>query len=136
MNATDSEIVMGENEEGHLGSGWFDFEPLAVPIRWTGSQAQVFLVRREEHIRLGVGVNSGPANLGPVQLTLTAGDVARRSELLPEAWTELVIPLPKGDPGPLLVILGVDRIRNPKQLGLSQDDRDLGVMVRQIRLMS
>ena len=136
MNATDSEIVMGENEEGHLGSGWYDFEPLAVPIRWTGAQAQVFLMRRKCDIWLRVDVNAGPFRLGSVPLTLTVGSMEKEFELSPEIWNKLVLQLPEGEPGPISVVLAVDHTRNPARLGISRDDRELGVMVKRMALVA
>ena len=127
-------VRMGESDDGVLSGGFYDVErpPGAVqPYRWCGQRAQVYLQPPAEARSLvaklasplrphALAVFAEHSKLGEVTVT---ADPKEFRFLLPEA-------LPRGE----LVefTLQAETVR-PKDLGLSPDMRDLGVIAFELR---
>ncbi len=134
LRITDSDITIDQNDDMHLGAGWHPVEHLDVAVRWTGAKAQAFLWRAPNHTRLHARVNPGPAQLGPVSLTVTAAAAERQFQLTPATWTDIELGLPPGEPGELAVVFQADPVRRPIDAGIGKDTRNLGVQVQCIWL--
>jgi len=56
--------------------------------------------------------------------------------LEPDKWRTIVLPLPAMPEGEVQVVLRVDKTRSPAALGINNDTRDLGVMVRRVAVVA
>lgn len=126
------EVVMGENDAVQLGEGWYPLERLPFAARWTSAQAVAYLLLPSAPRRLGLEVNAQGATLGPTTLTIAVAEMRRSVVLAMDHWQGLAFDLPDGLPPEVEVRLFAEPTRNPARLGLSRDDRDLGVLVRRI----
>ncbi len=129
---------MGWNEIGHLGTGWWGPEQIeGWGVRWTTGEAHVHLVRPAGARRARLEVNSGAAALGPVTLQVfgpSGEQVERTLEL--NNWQTIDLPLTESASSEVELTLKIIPTRNPAKLHLSIDDRDLGVLVRRIQVVS
>ncbi|MDQ1237931.1 MAG: hypothetical protein QG577_115 [Thermodesulfobacteriota bacterium] len=132
-----SQIKMGWNDVGHLGSGWWQLELSDPPLRWTEREAHVYLKVPVRASFLEAEVSAGPEKMGAVRLSLSiAGSEATKAfDVKPDIWAVIRLPLPGLDGmSEVKVVLSTDTTRNPKALGLNEDFRDLGVMVRRVSI--
>ena len=127
-------VRMGESDDGVLSGGFYDVErpPGAVqPYRWCGQRVQVYLQPPAEARSLvaklasplrphALAVFAEHSKLGEVTVT---ADPKEFRFLLPEA-------LPRGEL--VAFTLEAETVR-PKDLGLSPDMRDLGVIAFELR---
>lgn len=123
---------MGENDAIQLGEGWHPLERLPFVARWTSAQAVAYLQRPFAPRRLGLEVNAQGTSLGSTTLTVAVGERRHSVVLSADRWQGLVFDLPDDLPPEVEVRLSVEPTRNPARLGLSRDDRELGVLVRRI----
>ena len=128
------DIVMGENDAVQLGEGWYPLERLPYAARWTGPHARAYLLRPANPRRLGLEVSIPDQAPAPVTLTITLGETSQTLTLRDGGWHELFVPVPSNLPSEVEVGLAVTPTFNPSRLGLSQDDRDLGVLVKRMWL--
>ena len=127
-----SDIVMGENDQVQLGEGWYPLESLPCAARWTQDKAMAYLLSVQDAHQLGLEVNAQATRLGPITLRVEAASVSKQFSLSADGWHELHMDLPSDLPHKLKVCLSVESVRNPARLGISQDDRELGVLVRRL----
>jgi hypothetical protein len=125
---------MGENDLVQLGNGWYPLEMLPYPARWTQDKARAYLLSSENAHELALEVNAQADRLGPTTLRVEAGSVQKQFTLSTGDWQELHLDLPSDLPHTLEVCLSVEPTRNPAKLGLGQDDRELGVLVKRFWL--
>lgn len=133
----DSQVTMGWNDVGHLGLGWWDLEVISsASFRWTEQEAHVTLRTPSHATSVKAEVCAGPATLGTTSLTLGIPGLGINvtKELKPDHWDTVVLLLKDVHlPSPELeVVLQTSSTRSPRALGLGDDGRDLGVMVRRI----
>ena len=131
-----SDIVMGENDSVQLGKGWYPLERLPYAARWTGARARAYLQRPENPRRLGLAVSIPGQAPTPMTLTVELGQTSQAFTLRDGEWHELFVPAPPDLPPEIEVELTVAPTFNPFRLGLSRDDRDLGVLVKRMWLES
>jgi len=132
---TSDNMVMGKNDVNHLGYGWYELERAPCFARWTGKEANAYLVKRGKPRALCVEASAGPLALGKVTVRLSVGERKKEFLLEGDSWQELHLEL-SDDPPPIIEALIItDRTRVPAQLGLSEDGRELGVKVRRISLL-
>ncbi len=123
-----NDVIMGDNDIGHLGLGWWPPEP----FRWTSGLEAVARLRRPVGAsRLSVEASSGPAELGPVEVTLHADGHARVFHLKGDVWQRLELDLPVATQSTIEVHIAVDRLRREPTGG----GRDVGVLVRRLTVM-
>ncbi len=132
---TSSLITMGQNDELHTGLGWYPLERLHEPVRWTQKTAEIFLRAQGGEDTVIVEVNANEGNLGSVQLTLRSDNAEQQYMLDGDDWTSVELAIPPCEPGAeVQVVLEVDHLRCPAALGVNQDPRQLGVLVRKVAL--
>lgn len=126
---------------GYLGFGWSSYEPRGV---WTdGASAEVsFFVAPQTagpldvHLRLTPFLSKGR----PQAISVSVGGVELCKWNLPykrarnARWCSLRIPLPLAANGEIRLQLHVKDPHSPKQAGMSDDERALGVMLHEMRL--
>jgi SAM-dependent methyltransferase len=131
-------IMVGYNDELHFGAGWFPLDEPGngyEPVRWTQQRAEVFLRAAGGEDTLTLELNSGPAALGTVQVTLRCADASTQMSPPAASWVPLVLQLPPQQAGDeVAVTIEVDQLRCPAEQGLSPDPRQLGVLVRMLAL--
>lgn len=130
-----SDVRMGQNDVGHLSLGWWNLEPFDPPLRWTEQEARLHLIAPENASMVNAEVCPGPQALGEVQLTLgIAGqESVARHTLVAGEWHIVQLPIAERvSATEIEVILLTDRTRCPVALGVGEDPRELGVMVRRI----
>jgi SAM-dependent methyltransferase len=128
-------IALGVDDVGHLGPGWYEpeFEE-GRWSRWTAGTA-AFAVRAGRVAAFEIDVCSHHQDLGsrPVQLTLEAGGATGRGVIPGWGWQTLAIALNRTVAGPVVEgRLLVDRTWVPREAGVGDDGRVLGVRVRRI----
>lgn len=133
---TASEVIMGTNEVGHLSSGWWQLETIPGGYAcWTSERASLWLLAAPGASSLQLDVLGGPAALGAIELTIAIGQQRYSRQLPTDHWTKLEIRLDAPiEAGEVQVTLVTGSARSPQELGLSGDNRKLGVMVRRVRL--
>lgn len=131
-----SDVRMGTNEVGHLGLGWWGLEPFNPPLRWTEREARLHLVLPDGASLVEAEVCPGPETLGPVRFTLGIAGRADSTEhqLESDTWETVSLPINESrETTEIEVVLSTDKTRSPAALGVGQDTRELGVMVRRVR---
>ena len=132
--ATESAIVMGENEEPQLGGGWYPLEHWPPHIRWTAREASVRL-SYEGQQSLSMRLYSGPAELQKtVTGTLSVNGVAHPLAMPPGEWQELSFPVPAEAEKRLLIMFKWDDPWIPHDVLGSPDTREIGVAIQKIWL--
>jgi SAM-dependent methyltransferase len=125
-------ITLGADDVGHLGPGWYEPEHEEHRwSRWTKGTAR-FALRADRARRLEIVVCSHHQDLGtnPVGLTVTLNGVAARATIPTWGWHTLGIDLPREVDGPILEgVLQVDRTWVPREAGVGDDTRELGIRV-------
>ena len=131
-----SDVQMGLNEVGHMGLGWWQLELSTPPLRWTEKEARIVLKMPPEASSIEAEVCSGPAALGAIDVTLavTGLTTSQTVSLAPDEWFTVILELPEdhGIRGRVEVVLTTSVCRSPAELGVGQDTRSLGVMVRRV----
>jgi SAM-dependent methyltransferase len=130
------DIVMGENDAVQLGEGWYPLEWLPYAARWTSGRAVAYLLRPENASRLGTEVSAPSDAPTPATLTVEVGAMRQSFNVRPGDWQELHMPLPADLAAEVEIRLEIAPIFNPSQSGLSQDNRNLGVLVKRLWLDS
>jgi SAM-dependent methyltransferase len=133
-------VVMGENDELHIGLGWFPdamhAEP-PEPFRWTQQAAEIFLRARGGETHLTAEISGGPEMLGPVDVTLRCNTAEQTATLHGDTWVPLSLDIPSCAPGDeVRLIIEVDKLRCPARVGFNEDPRELGVLVQRVYLTS
>lgn len=132
---TDSEVIVGVNDVGHFGRGWWSFENDSERgYRWTTERARVSLALPEQGCaELVIEANALAAALGPTTVTLRAGDRAVAYRLDDDQWRELILPLqPEPKAQRISFDIEVAPLRSMQAAGFNTDNRLLGVMVRRL----
>jgi hypothetical protein len=127
---------MGENDAVQLGKGWHPLERLPYAARWTSEQANAYLQRPENPMRLGLELSTPGAASNPITLTVEIGRESQSFALKNGVWEKLYMPVLSVLPPEVEVCLAVKPTYNPALLGHSRDNRELGVLVKRIWLES
>jgi SAM-dependent methyltransferase len=139
-NIREDTIVMGVNEIGQIGRGWYHLEPGPPAFRWTRGTAVAYL-RRSDKSRplLGIRLMSHHPDPGrrPLGVGVTVnGHPTGRLELGDHAWHTVTLPLAGEAFGEVLEIaFRPDFTWNPHNLRGTGDRRDLGVAVERLWLL-
>lgn len=128
------EVLMGDNDEAQLGTGWYPLERVPQAARWTGKEALAYLLHPGGEPRLIVEFEALAGSLGPVTLTLIAGEVTKSVYLEVDGWQKVEMSVQGTAGQEVEVCLAVDPVRNPARLGYNRDRRDLGILVSRIGL--
>jgi len=137
-NVVRSSLTMGENEAGHLGRGWHDFESSDPGFRWSDTRAEFFLKNNgARNICLTV-CSHHPAIAGGngVRLSLRVNEQEiGAAKLSDHEWHDLTFELGGSmNDQSLHCVIEVSDSWIPRELTASTDARRLGVGVRQIWL--
>ena len=132
-------VTMGINDFEGLRSGWYPLEEASGKcVRWNKGRSQVILRSDPSltvlHIRCYAGhpdIHRNPAKIS-ININAAAQKVFQISE---NKWCELEMPLHISKESERLIItVEVDRTFNPKALNISEDSRDLGLLVERVWL--
>jgi hypothetical protein len=128
-------IAVGVDDVGHLGPGWY--EPEFEDGRWSRwtAGASRFALRADRAVAIVIEVCSHHQDLGtrPVGLCVTVNGVAGHTRVPTWGWHTLVVPLDPPVLGPVLEgRLDIERTWVPRDAGVGDDGRELGVRVRHI----
>lgn len=130
-------LVVGENDAVQMGAGWHLREKVAdFYARWSKQEAIAYLRGFAEARQVAIQVCGLASTLGRVTLTIRIDDQNQSFTLTDDDWHELVVKLP-ADFSPvksIAVTFKVDHVRVPAQINHLTDQRELGVLVRQIEL--
>jgi SAM-dependent methyltransferase len=133
--AASSRIIMGENDDLHLGPGWYGLEALPShdAARWSSADARAFLLREKGESSLGLEFDAMATTLGEATLTVQVGDAVWSQPLTTSGWRVVKIPLPADvASGELEVQLCTTPPRVPAEHGLGADYRELGIRIQRI----
>ena len=86
-------VIMGENERGHLGTGWHDFEYWPPGIRWTQKEAKAFFLLKDD--AQFIGFRAGKALRTLKGELLINGHSAGEFTLQGDEETSVLLPIPK-----------------------------------------
>jgi SAM-dependent methyltransferase len=133
-----SEIIMGENDDFHLGAGWHGLEPLPSlqgMARWSTPDARAFLLREKDESYFGVEFDAMATTLGEATLSVQIGESVWSRSLTTSGWQSVKIPLPDGlSGGEVEVQLRTNPVRIPAEHRLGPDHRELGIRVKRMWL--
>lgn len=132
---TNDNVVMGKNDVNHLGYGWYDLEREPCFARWTGKEANVYLMKRDKPRAVCVVASAGPPAMGKVAVKLSVGGRDKEFLVGTVSWQGLHLELPDDLPPIVEARITTDNPRVPAQLGVNEDSRELGVKVRSISLL-
>jgi SAM-dependent methyltransferase len=136
-NVIRSDLVMGRNDEGHLGGGWFEIEGTEPGFRWTSREAEFYLKNtRAKKLVLHVLSHHPKIAFTPLRLTLHVNDrVLGTAEIVDHLWHDCSFHLPASNDEDVLVCkLSVSETWSPGRESGSKDERELGVAVSRISL--
>jgi len=143
------DLPMGKEDWRQLGSGWYFLENWKEgPIRWTGRQAEAYLIAKRGSRHLRIRVFSGDSRLGTritgtLKIAYSQDRFSFESivddsfDLAAGIWTDLVVKFPQKIPAPGIIrlVLQTDQSRSPARLiSGSTDTRELGLVVKGIAL--
>jgi hypothetical protein len=130
-------IVVGENDAVQMGDGWYEREKVeGFYVRRSHQRATAHLMWLDGARHVAAHVCGLAERLGPVALSVQVGGQTRVFELDDDAWHDVVVDLPPDMDRTAVVDVTfvVDRARVPGQIDGVTDQRELGIMVRQIGL--
>ena len=130
-------FVMGVDEAGQIGRGWYDFEPGDPGFRWSAKEAAFYLRKTgAEKLCLHVRCDHPSINRAPVEMTLRVDGVCVGiAELTDHAWHDLKFDLRNPSIGHLLQCqLLISSTWVPKLETNSEDARELGLAVSRVWL--
>jgi SAM-dependent methyltransferase len=137
-NVVRSSIIMGENEAGHLGRGWHDFEDGDPGFRWIMKEAQFSLKRTANDQRIGLRLRSDNPKItrGVLTVALDVNDDEFEAKTLTDhSWHDLTFRLPDKEWGCILDCrIKVSETWIPKLETGANDSRELGIAVSKIWL--
>jgi SAM-dependent methyltransferase len=137
QHVVDSDVTMGINDVGHLGWGWWNQDMLpGFVARWTTEHARASLaLPAAPYSHLVIEANGLGEKLAPTTATVAIEDLRHEFLLDKDEWRELKIPLPDDLTGDTVAFsIYVHPLRSPQALGVSSDSRELGIMVRRLRI--
>lgn len=114
-------------------AGLYDAEALSggEKIRWTGKRAVFFVNNKEGQMALNLSAPiPGIANR-PQKIRLWIGNKVHWAVLKDTGWHEIVLPTPDVSDPQTLVKIETEYTFNPKKALISEDDRNLGIMIRE-----
>ncbi|CDM65838.1 Methyltransferase domain [Pyrinomonas methylaliphatogenes] len=131
-------IVMGVNEMGHLGRGWYERERHDFCYRWTGREAEIFLKPKGPFKRLSIHAlcNHPDVQTLPVVIKLLLNDrVVGEKEISWAGWSKITFEL-EGDEtlGEACFKLLISRGWIPKRELGTDDERELGIAIHSVQL--
>lgn len=123
-------IIMGDNDIGVIGDGWYHIEIWPPAIRWTSSKASVYLKFDKTTTKLFVEANICCQDYG-VNILI---DGIHIKKIVPEnaGWNILITELPKIESNIIEVTIEVDETWIPNTTMNNGDLRDLGIAVHKI----
>lgn len=130
-------IVVGENDAVQMGDGWYLREQAGDScVRWSRKEAWAYLPWLDNSRQVILQVCAMAKFLGAVTLSIQIGSQTRDFELTDDDWHELAVDLPSDleRAATIDVKLTVDHTRVPAQCVGTADGRELGILVRQIKL--
>jgi hypothetical protein len=135
-------VDIGSLDDLYLGDGFYGKEWLSddLSVRWTGRQAELLLpaLGNAKEIKLSLRLGrsqGGDLKLGPLSILANdqpLGTITPHSELTTYTLTAPV-PVQPTDRDEFVLILEADTWE-PKDLGISADERDLGIMLDWIKI--
>jgi SAM-dependent methyltransferase len=126
------DIVMGENDAVQIGDGWHPLERLPYPARWSSGRSVAYLRTPARSNRFTLEVNPVRPTAGDVTLTLDIAGSVSSHRIETNEWKVVAIPTPEVHAGEVQVALSVSPTFNPKLLGINEDNRELGVLVKHL----
>lgn len=132
-------IIMGRNDVGHLGRGWYQREESEFCYRWTGAEAEIFLKPREEYAHLCAYAlcNHPDIRNNPISVKLVVDERTVDEKVVDRSgWSTLSFNLKgvKMKKEKLRLKLMTSRVWVPKRELGTDDERELGIAVSRIWL--
>jgi hypothetical protein len=127
------------DDVGHLGPGWYEPEyEDGRWSRWTRGAARFALrAGRTRHVEISVCSHHQDLGTRPVGLTVTVNGIAGPATIPTWGWHTLRVDLPQEVSGPVLEgVIEVQRTWVPRDAGVGEDTRELGVRVHRIAACS
>ncbi|MDX9753307.1 MAG: hypothetical protein RBU29_05060 [bacterium] len=131
-------ILIGKNEFGSLGEGWYGLEhsPEGVWYRASAPKAEIHLPTPFETVTLSLLVTARPSHTGqPLEVEITSGESGRFAFTLESNLWTIRKGVLDGNGGTTLQI----RVKNPwspDRLYQNGDARSLGILLSAIRIES
>jgi len=125
-----SELEMGKGDSLYINYGLYDAEE---GFRWTAKRASIFILVRPNASRLIVELFSSQQKVG-AKLSLGGKQLSRFT--LSKGAHSLSFLLKDIEPGVQEMRLELDRVFIPKEEGINQDTRELGVALCRMRVES
>lgn len=123
-------IVMGKNDIGVIGDGWYPHEIWPPAIRWTSSKASVYLKFDETATKLYIEAN---IQYPDYKINILIDGIRVNKFVLEDAgWNILITELPNIDYNIIEVTIEVDKTWIPDSTLNNGDFRDLGIAVHKI----
>ena len=135
-------IVMAE-ETPQLAGGFYALECggwAGDGVRWTGSQARMFL-RRTAEAAFALTFYSGRRRdgqdvVGSIELAQGEARIRHSFQVSADAWHTVTVDLPEEEAGIVEVLLSVQNVLIPAELSDGHGDRrELGIAIRQAQLL-
>ena len=124
-------IVMGENDIGVIGDGWYPYEIWPPAIRWTSSKASAYLKFDEATTKLHIEVMTHCPN-HEVKIHINK-QCTNKFVLKAVEWQILTIELHELKSNDIIeIIIEVDKTWIPDTVLNNGDTRELGIAVRKI----
>ena len=131
INNLGNAIIMGSNDSGSLGTGWYPLENWPPKVRWTSGKALVYLAWNNEK-KLYFSVKSF---YFPISITISANAYSESFLIKSSEWAGICMGLSNIVPNPFLTILiEVNPVWIPDDVYMNEDKRSLGIAVEKIWL--
>jgi anaerobic magnesium-protoporphyrin IX monomethyl ester cyclase len=129
-NYLENFILMGHNEKGVLGEGWWSLENWPPMIRWTKKRAIGYLkadTKKKLHITLFTGIPNQ-------KVIIIANDISKKFSLLANTWTTVEMDINNSCRENVIRVVIETQLWIPKNILKTDDDRQIGVAVEKIWL--
>jgi len=131
-------IIMGDNCSIQIGNGWHDIEfwEDTGDIRWTKKQCTAFLRPKGTEKKLYLNFLSPSHNYKlDIIIHQKNSKIGEYVYVVKKGWQKLTLDLTLTSSDVVQVDIVVDKAWTPKEFGISEDARELGMAVRELGLI-
>ncbi len=127
-NFLNSDIIMGQNDKGSLGEGWFSLENWPPLIRWTKKQSVSYLrLNNQKTLQIKLFTS-----IPEQKVTIYANEISKNFIVPSDVWTIVEMDINKVRKKNVLKVIIKTQTWIPEKLLKTQDDRQIGVAVEKI----
>ncbi len=118
-----------------FSTGFYNWEglPDGSPARWAGKRAVMNVKIESEQMVVSLSAPLPSLDKNPQKITIWFGSHKTEAVFRDTSWQDIIVPADATKGSYKALWMEADYVFNPKKKNISSDDRNLGVMMKQIR---